>query len=669
MPPNTMKNLYLFLVFTFLNSSLSAQLPVDTTAQNKKVVLEEFTGIYCQFCPDGHKIAQTYKAMFPNDVVVINIHEGFFAEPNGTDPDFRTPFGFAIDSQANVSANPIGSINRRIFQGFSNGMTLPRNYWISAGNIVLNEPSYVNLALEATIDTFTQQMTVQVEGYFTAHGAPADMRLNIALLQNNVEGPQSGGSTYYPAQVLANGNYNHQHMLRHLITGQWGDTLSQTSKGTLFSRTYTYQVPNNYRGVPVDIRNLEVVGFLTETTTNIITGVNGTIAYTYTSTNAIPADLSISNSMTANAICNYTLTPTATVHNAANVAIDSVLVSYQLNSGTSVSQWVTGIPAQGNQQVTFPTVPVSPGFNALTLEVATYQHNGFFDLNPINNHIEIDDLFKLSTVVQTGSFIGDFESSTSPDLPSWLLPSSPKTSPVHVTDSAYAFAPNPLGGFGQSQYSLLVPFTSMEPNSTTTFYLNRFDFSGGTTPDMSFSYAHARYSSSFDRIVWSYSLDCGQTWKAIWNKNSSTMSTAPNNSGYFYPAPNEWKRDTIVLTELSGKSEVVFKMDAISAGGNNFFLDDLIINGGVVSLKEKYLESLSLYPNPAQTEIAITLPEPNTVYVLHIFNAQGKEVQTTELNNAEKTIYIPLHKLKAGVYTILLEGAHNALSSRLIITK
>ena len=31
---------------------------VSTTPENKNVVLEEFTGIYCGFCPDGHVIGQ-----------------------------------------------------------------------------------------------------------------------------------------------------------------------------------------------------------------------------------------------------------------------------------------------------------------------------------------------------------------------------------------------------------------------------------------------------------------------------------------------------------------------------------------------------------------------------------------------------------------------------------
>ena len=55
-----------------------AQLPVSTIPENRNVVLEEFTGIHCTWCPDGHLVAATIKAANPNDFFIVNIHEGSF---------------------------------------------------------------------------------------------------------------------------------------------------------------------------------------------------------------------------------------------------------------------------------------------------------------------------------------------------------------------------------------------------------------------------------------------------------------------------------------------------------------------------------------------------------------------------------------------------------------
>ena len=42
-----------------------AQNLVDTLLRNKNVVLEEFTGLHCVYCPDGHVIAQSIYNAYP----------------------------------------------------------------------------------------------------------------------------------------------------------------------------------------------------------------------------------------------------------------------------------------------------------------------------------------------------------------------------------------------------------------------------------------------------------------------------------------------------------------------------------------------------------------------------------------------------------------------------
>ena len=72
-----------------------AQLPVSTTAQNKKLILEEYTGYTCQYCPDGHKKADQLIAFYPGNAYVINYHVGGYSTPASGAIDFRTAFGSA----------------------------------------------------------------------------------------------------------------------------------------------------------------------------------------------------------------------------------------------------------------------------------------------------------------------------------------------------------------------------------------------------------------------------------------------------------------------------------------------------------------------------------------------------------------------------------------------
>jgi len=71
-----MKKLFSFLSFLLIASSFFAQTIVSTSPENKNVILEEFTGIHCGYCPDGHAIAQGIQDDNPDDVFIINIHTG-----------------------------------------------------------------------------------------------------------------------------------------------------------------------------------------------------------------------------------------------------------------------------------------------------------------------------------------------------------------------------------------------------------------------------------------------------------------------------------------------------------------------------------------------------------------------------------------------------------------
>jgi hypothetical protein len=88
------------------------------------------------------------------------------------------------------------------------------------------QTSPVNVAATAQIDAATRIMTITVEVYYTAAVSQSYNLLNVALLQDNIIGTQHNYGNYNPTQITASGQYRHMHMLRDMITGQWGDSLS-----------------------------------------------------------------------------------------------------------------------------------------------------------------------------------------------------------------------------------------------------------------------------------------------------------------------------------------------------------------------------------------------------------------------------------------------------------
>ena len=261
-----------------------AQTLVTTQQLNKNAVLEEYTGIHCQYCPEGHAISASLLANNPGRAVVIAIHQGSFAVPSGSEPDYRTPFGDPLAGQTALQGYPAGTVNRHVFSG--NATALNRGDWTTSSEIIMQQLSPVNVGVTSAFNATTRELTVHVELYYTAASAVPTNYINVALIQNHVFGPQTGGG--------AGNNYEHMEMLRYLITGQWGDAVTTTTQGSLVEKTYTYIVPAAYNNIPCVVENCEVAVFVAEGHQEILTG---DVVPAIDGTNLYVGDISTSDSI------------------------------------------------------------------------------------------------------------------------------------------------------------------------------------------------------------------------------------------------------------------------------------------------------------------------------------------------------------------------------------
>ncbi|RAR50992.1 T9SS type A sorting domain-containing protein [Flavobacterium lacus] len=342
------KTLLSALLLTF--GYASSQTFVNTTPENKKVILEEFTGVNCVFCPQGHVIANNIKNANPANVFLINIHTGNFATPSAGQPDFRTPFGTAIASQSGLTGYPAGTVNRSVFTGLSQGVAgttaMNRGSWSNASNQTLNQSSYVNVGVQGVIDAQTRQLTVTVEVYYTGNSPVSTNKLNIALLQNNTFGPQTGGN-------MGN-NYNHMHRLVHMITGQWGTDITTTSAGSFYTQTFNYTIPAAYNNIPAEIGEMEFVAFVTETQQRIISGNGAKPTFTGLAAN----DVKLKSIEGISSQCLTSLSPKVTIQNMSQTALTSLPIEYSINSGEiSTFNWT------GNLAPLTSTVVQLPAYN------------------------------------------------------------------------------------------------------------------------------------------------------------------------------------------------------------------------------------------------------------------------------------------------------------------
>ena len=377
-----------------------AQTFVSTSPENQKVVLEEFTGIYCGYCPDGHVIGQGLHDASPNEVFLINIHTGGFSNPNGpADPDFNSPYGAWIAGNTGLAGYPAGTVNRSTFQGIapqgSAGTTaLSRGDWAAAATIVMGMPSPVNVAAQASFDMGTGILSVNTETYYTSNVTNSN-NLHVAVVGNNIPGPQSGAQSYNPGAIISgpwSPTYNHQHMLLHLMDGQNGLEFNTTTAGTFIPNTHTWTVPaTNQAGQTtsgyfpaLDPTNMDVVAFITDGSMGSETILTGFQA------NVIPVfpnayDANVTASSAADVVCASETDIEITFRNYGNQPLTSLDLNYKINSGTLITYGWTGNLTSGAQEtVLISNVAFTPQANN-TVDWTASNPNGQTDQNANNN--------------------------------------------------------------------------------------------------------------------------------------------------------------------------------------------------------------------------------------------------------------------------------------------
>lgn len=490
------KLLCLSVLFLFTYPLIS-QTIVSTTPENKKVILEEFTGINCVYCPDGHAIAQSIKDDNPDDVFLVNIHVGNFATPGAGQPDYRTPFGTAINNQAGVVGYPAGTVNRQVFPGWSqngaSGTAMNRNFWTPASNQIQTEPSYVNLGVEASIDLNTRELTVHVEAYYTGNSPVGTNKLNVALLQNNTLGPQIGGGM--------GENYNHMHRLVHMLTGQWGVDVNTTTTGSFIDETFTYTIPADYNNIPVDFyeAEMEVVVFMTETTQEIISG-NGTYA-TYSGL-AHTNDANIKDVNDVMDQCNDVLSPVIKIQNTGTNPLTSLDIEYSINGGaTEIYNWTGNLTSLLSETIELPEINYTlQPTNTLLITIPN-------DDDLLNNEATLD--FNESSLNGTGSMVLTIQTDQYGSEVRWNIKDSQGTTlyqggpygnnqtitiPITLTDDCFSFNLIDLYGDGGGPVSL-------EDSDGTVIYSTNGSYGTGESVNFSSNGVLSTESNTIDMLT------------------------------------------------------------------------------------------------------------------------------------------------------------------------
>lgn len=257
----------LFLLFPLGTLAHAQEVFVSKEPGKRKAVIEEYTGVRCGNCPDGHRAEANLLKKYPGQLFAVNIHAGSYADPMGkNDPNLTTPDGSSLLSTFKIPSFPAAVLNRHMFDK-SYVMEVKNSRETEWGNYmqqIFAMDSYVNIAAKGELDWATRKLSLTVQLYYTGEvSGTVSNRIHVAMLQDGIISQQSGTS-YNPAQITEDGRYRHLHVLRDMLTPIEGDAVTPVGKDSLITRTYEWVLPDTVEKIPLDLVNTNFVVYVAE---------------------------------------------------------------------------------------------------------------------------------------------------------------------------------------------------------------------------------------------------------------------------------------------------------------------------------------------------------------------------------------------------------------------
>jgi len=238
------------------NDTMIFDVVVVSQVPQKYVLVEEATGAWCGYCPDGAvKLAQLLNS---NPYAIgVAIHNGdamAFTDGNTVNSTY-------------ASGYPNGYIDRYVFAGTS-AVGMSRTLWGPKSNERMTHVSPVAVDVTNTYNSSTRVVTVTVNATFYAN-LNEELRFNAYIIEDSLTG--TGGqwnqvnnyntTSGHPMYGLGNPivGYYHRHVLKAMLGGPFGSASSLPAtivEGTPYSKVYTFTLPAGMKEKDVKIVGL-----------------------------------------------------------------------------------------------------------------------------------------------------------------------------------------------------------------------------------------------------------------------------------------------------------------------------------------------------------------------------------------------------------------------------
>ncbi len=240
------------------------------TVERQMHLIENYTSIYCGYCPLGHSLIEKMQTAHPGKYSWVCMHGPIM----GTDP-YILSNEYYLESFFDVTSigYPVALFSRMYLENPSADLTI--NYYdmlpipvayesvyqdAAAGGIDLaidaayeSVPAFLPVDIEANFDwnTYNLSITVSGDGASVAKEILGENVLNVYLTEDNIKGQQED---YYQGED-ADGyfiDYTHNNVLRMFVTPYYGADINWTSNSS-YSNTYNVTLDRSWQPTQMKI--------------------------------------------------------------------------------------------------------------------------------------------------------------------------------------------------------------------------------------------------------------------------------------------------------------------------------------------------------------------------------------------------------------------------------
>jgi hypothetical protein len=200
-------------------------------AQEKMVVLEEFTGVRCINCPDGHEQIYNILNTYPNSCIAISLHSDFLGVAYPGQPELRIEEAQDLEELLGpAAAKPMAAIDRVLFSGESFILQFLQQW---SGRVSQQTGSAVPVNIE--IDNRIESGDLIVKAKLTyLQNVNLENRITVLLTEDSVVAAQL-------TNTIVDSNYIHNHLARGFLTRYNGTVLNYDLKpGRVIEKEFKY---------------------------------------------------------------------------------------------------------------------------------------------------------------------------------------------------------------------------------------------------------------------------------------------------------------------------------------------------------------------------------------------------------------------------------------------